>query len=135
MNVEAFSDWELTDMSDQTEDVEELRDIVLELSHRLDMAKEQLGQVEVKPERNRDLARSVHDFAEWQTAGYKGDSSTRAIVTAQLWSEVSKNVRAVTGRCPENVDPDAAQLVLLAAEVRDGVPCAYPVQQSLFALT
>jgi hypothetical protein len=117
-----------------TDDPEELRELLTELSDYTDELERRLVAVKVDPRLNQDLARSVQAFAEWQTSGYKGDSRTQSIVSAQLWSEVSENVRAVTGRPLEDVGPDAAQLVLLAPEAVAGSPPSSPVQQALFVL-
>jgi hypothetical protein len=49
-----------------------------------------------------DLAAAVLAFAEWQEQGYgkSADDATRALVTRQLWSEVSDRVHDFTGRRP-----------------------------------
>ena len=96
----------------EEEDVEALREVVFELIERMREREGDIVALSVDPKRNKRLAEAVYSFAEWHTSGYgvTHDNDTRQEVSRTLWSEVSENVRAITGRTPESAGFDAAQL-------------------------
>jgi hypothetical protein len=128
-----LEDWE--EKALQTEDVGKLRDIITDLAMRVDELEEEREQVRVDPAQNQQLAYAVRAFAEWQTAGYEGGSSTRDVVSRALWYEVTKNVHAVFHCFTEDFGAHADWLDSSSSGTHVGELGTGLGQQTLFALT